>query len=213
MGKTRLQESLEARRAECDIVIEFGAPGCQPYLGGSFYGPENENGVSWNWAGTGTCWCVLPQLESDCDYAMRLEIAAMTPFNAELWQLVLRTGTTPLLDRILPATGNELVSKIRLSPEMVSSLEQGNEIEVCWRRVPTPLLHIRAGDLPIATLEFETRPDMQVFNVLLRRQTIGENTVLIFEPGISLSMNQLDPEQDRRELSFRFYRLILRKLT
>lgn len=193
------------------VSISFGHPEWQTHLGGDFRGIESAGEVSWNWAGAGECWCVLPLLEPDTGYSVRLEAAPLAPFSADLRELEVLCGGARLLRRVAACGADETAMDIPLSLEELARRHPLARLELVWRRLPPPTLSVRANDLPVAELVFETRPDMQFRDFALRRKLLAAapETVLFFKPNIAVSKRDLEGSGEDRLLSFRLFRLIL----
>lgn len=189
-------------------VIDFGHPEWQTHLGGSFYGPEEHDGVTLNWVGEGRCWCVLTGLGHGHDLAARLEAAPLAPYGSELQEIRLVDDSNPartLVHRIFPAMADGVDQRFRLPQGLP-------QVEFRWRRLGAPVLTVSANNQLVSRLEFAPRPDSQSREFLLRRELLEENTILTFEPNFGIAPEALDGKKDDRVLSFRFFRLSLFQL-
>lgn len=187
-------------------LVEFGRPEWQAHLGGSFHGPEERGGIAQNWAGDGHCWCVLTGLDPSHDHAARLEAAPYAPYGAELQEIRLLTpGGRVVFERVIPVEATRVAHQVRLAPT-------ATDLEFQWRCLGLPELAVRANNRPVAQLEYECRPDLQIRDFLIRRDLLSENTVLTFEPNFSIRPEALEGNPETRVLSFRFFRLLLYRL-
>jgi hypothetical protein len=196
-----------------DFAIYFGAPEWQAHLGGDFHGPEFENGISWNWAGSDRCWCVLPSLEQR-DYQLRLEAAPHSPFQSKLYELILRSGNNQCIRRVIPVSEPTMRGAMQLNLEALresGAVTSGGilPLQYEWRVLPDPIVDVYCNDLPVAELAFELHSDLQLRDFVLRRQLIRERNVLYFVPNFAVSTVELGSGQDARQLSLRFFRMLI----
>jgi hypothetical protein len=196
------------------VVIEFGRPEWQSHLGGAFCGPEATGDIWWNWVSEQRCWCVLPELPRGTDFAIRLEAAPFAPYTAELRELVIKEeGGHTLLHRVLPCTQGELATSLRISG-LQSAIARNDPAggiiaSLVWRRVPAPSMRIELNSIPLASLAYETCPDLQIREFLLRHELLEERNILYFTPGFGIARSDLGDSTDERKLSFRLFRLLL----
>jgi hypothetical protein len=195
------------------IQMEFGEPEWRAYLGGGFLGPEKSGSISWNWLSDRRAWCVLPPLDSTRDYLLRLEAAPVAFYGTMLWDVQLFAEEVPLARRVLALEENEaslslptksVFQKIGTMPEM---------LRVSLRKLGQPRLDVFLNDLPLAHLQFQIAPYVQPHEILLRHELLAERNVLAFEASYAVAPQDVDPSSsDKRQLSFRMFRLQLRTL-
>ena len=184
-------------------TIVFGHAEWQTHIGGSFLGPEEKDGIAQNWVGLGRCWCILPNLKPGLDYVVRLEAAPLAPYGSELQEItVLSHEGQPVCHRIFPVSTSSIAKFFQLQSDNKS-------FEFRWRRLDAPTLTVTANSLLMGRLVFQTRPDLQNFDLLLRRDLVQPNTILEFEPNYAISPLSLEDSADARTISFRFFRLLL----
>lgn len=189
-------------------TIEFGRPEWQTHLGGSFHGPEEGGGISQNWAGEKSCWCVLPGLQLDRDYSARLEAAPVAPYGAELQEVrLVAPGEKVVFHAVFPVASDSFAVPLRGIPAHTGPAE------FRWRRLPRPELSVLMNGQPLATLAYQPRPDLQIHEFLMRRELLTENNILTFQPNFALTPSSYGNRADSRTVSFRFFRLMLYSLS
>lgn len=203
----------EAGATKPEWVIEFGRAEWQSHLGGEFYEPECQGDIWYVWTGEGRCWCVLPPLRRGTDYALRLEAAPFIPVPGALYECMVETEGKRLARKVVPCQGEGELGRICFSPEETRRLlSRASGLELMVRKMPDPTLEIFANDMLLGRAGYEPKADMQPRDLVLRRELIAPQTVLHFVPQQASSIKDICGSGDERQMSFRFYRLLLSPL-
>lgn len=204
----------DLRRLKAEATVLFGAPEWQAHLGGGFLGVENTNGLRFQWVGGGTCWCVLPSLQHSTDYAVRFEAAPFVPYKSELRELSAEMNGTPLFRMIVPVGREEQSASVKvpldhLLCESPPTPARDAAVKFTWRKLPAPRILVSVNRAPLADLCYEPEDTLQPREFLLRQEYLESEMVLYFSANFSLTRREIDGAPDDRQLSFRFFRLLL----